>query len=375
MREDINDDEIRLLITHKQDPEQSVKVKESDTSVWEDEPDELLIIDDINAEVAILPCSAEEVEKDVKLSMMPTDYASTIPMDKESSLPLEKKPKHSSKKWLILVGILIIGVLIGIVCFFYYHYKNEMRAYDLTNAVFEPEYNVHYSQIVPQTDLLQTSSLNKWIDTFSDKHDLIGCAIKDTIVNDLSVRIYFPLNSKNVGLSVGKRSLHNANVILAFQAADIRADNKQIVGSFVEKGKQLAIGSSKKGFCAIIDGKITIGMAENSSLYEEAIKKNGDFFRQYPLVADFIPQNTELRSQTIRRALCSLGDKVLVIQTLEKASMHDFSLLLADMGVENAIYLVGGSSTGLVVDTDGQRHDIGSERYNFKYINYIYWER
>ena len=46
----------------------------------------------------------------------------------------------------------------------------------------------------------------------------------------------------------------------------------------------MAWGLSKKGYVSIIEDKITVGVADNSPLFEEATEKGGYFFRQYPLV-------------------------------------------------------------------------------------------
>lgn len=61
------------------------------------------------------------------------------------------------------------------------------------------------------------------------------------------------------------------------QAADVRADNGDIVGAFVLKGEPKAWGLSKKGFCATISGNVTIGVANNTPLFEEATETEGYF--------------------------------------------------------------------------------------------------
>ena len=52
----------------------------------------------------------------------------------------------------------------------------------------------------------------------------------------------------------------------------------------------------------MIDGKVTIGVAENSSLFEEATEKGGYFFRQYPLVDKGTLVENELKSNWRRLA-------------------------------------------------------------------------
>ena len=89
------------------------------------------------------------------------------------------------------------------------------------------------------------------------------------------------------------------------------------------KGKPLAWGLSKKGYCAIIDGKVTIGTAENSPLFEEATEKEGYFFRQYPLVDRGTLVESELKNKTMRKALCDRDGQIFVAVSQTDESMHD----------------------------------------------------
>ena len=50
--------------------------------------------------------------------------------------------------------------------------------------------------------------------------------------------------------------------------------NLQIVGDFVLAGKQLARGIAKKGYAAIMDDKITIGVGTSTPLLQQAIESN-----------------------------------------------------------------------------------------------------
>ena len=101
--------------------------------------------------------------------------------------------------------------------------------------------------------------------------------VRDTVVNDVPLRIHTPVNAMPE-LLVGIPDTNDKSVVLCLQAADIRADNHEIVGAFVLKGELLSRGVAKKGFCAIIDGKIQLGMAESTPLFEEATSKDGYFF-------------------------------------------------------------------------------------------------
>jgi hypothetical protein len=196
--------------------------------------------------------------------------------------------------------------------------------------------------------------------------------LRDTI-NDIPIDIYIPHNAVPE-LMVGVPDLHDKSIILTTQAADIRADNGKIVGAFVKHGEPLSWGLSKKGYCGIIDGKVTVGVSDNSPLFEEATEKGGHFFRQYPLVDNGELVENEPKGKSIRKALCDRGGEIMVIMTQTPESFHDFAQALVDMKVDNAIYLVGAASFGYFRD----RYDhlaIICNKYGrgYRYENFIVW--
>lgn len=199
------------------------------------------------------------------------------------------------------------------------------------------------------------------------------CATLDTTVNDIPLCFYMPLNS-TPDLCLGTSYIGDNSSVLIMQAADIRADNKKIVGAFVLKGKPLAWGLSKKGYCAIIDGVAEIGMADNSPLFEKATETGGYFFRQYALVHNGRIVEQELKTRSLRRGLCQAHGHTFVAETREKTSMHDFSEALTALGVEEAIYLIGGDSRIAWRNNDGSQHDNGAKSpHKFQNINFIRW--
>lgn len=200
---------------------------------------------------------------------------------------------------------------------------------------------------------------------------------KDTVINDVVLSLYIPHNAVPE-LTLGVPTDSGNRIILAAQAADIRKDNKKILGAFVLKGKPLAWGLSKKGYCAIIDNKVTVGVSENSPLFEEATEKEGYFFRQYPLVDNGAIVENEPKNKTMRKALCARAGQVFVAVSETDESFHDFSQALVDLGVENAIYLVGGySSFGWYIGSDGQRILFAPNVHRGIYMNenYIIWRQ
>lgn len=201
--------------------------------------------------------------------------------------------------------------------------------------------------------------------------------VRDTAINDVSLRLYLPVNALPE-LQVGNPDPKDESIILALQAADIRADNQEIVGAFVRKGELLSRGSAKKGFCAIIDWSIQLGMAENTPLFEESIDKEGDFFRQYPLVVEGKMVENKPKGKALRRALCEMDGKILAVSSMERESFHDFAQALADMGVQNAIYLTGADAYGFCrSDADGTpKTTVWGVRQTgkaFENVNFIVW--
>ena len=194
-------------------------------------------------------------------------------------------------------------------------------------------------------------------------------------INDITLDIYIPHNGIP-SLSVGAPDINDGSVIFATQAADIRADNGKIVGAFVLKGKPLSWGLSKKGFCGIIDGEITVGVADNSPLFEKATETGGYFFRQFPLVDNGQLVENEYKGKSIRKALFDRRGEIFVAMSRTPESFHDFAQALVDLGVSNAIYLVGSQSYGVYRDSaDSLTVIYDKYGHRYKYENYILWRK
>ena len=204
--------------------------------------------------------------------------------------------------------------------------------------------------------------------------------IRDTIINDIPIRIFIPHNAE-MSLHIGKMDREDKEVIYAAQAADVRADNGGIVGAFVLKGVPRAWGLSKSGFCASINGVVTVGVAENSPLFEQATEQGGYFFRQYPLVCDGKLVENEPKGKAVRRAICDRQGEIFMVETGTIESFHDFAQALVDLGVDNAIYLVGSAAYGWAVDEDGTLHQFGNDGYYSgnhkipKNTSYVVWRK
>lgn len=198
-------------------------------------------------------------------------------------------------------------------------------------------------------------------------------AISDTVVGSIPLSIFEPVGAMPT-LHIGSDILHDSTAVLVVQAADIRRDNGMIVGAFVDRGQLVSRGQSKSGFCAIIGGKAIVGVADATPYLEQAIESEGYFFRQYPLVVANQVIENKLKNSALRKALVELNGRIMVVAGNRKQTLTDFAQTLADLGVSNAIYLVGSNSNGFAVDADGKRTFFGLDTYDIESnANYIVW--
>lgn len=207
-------------------------------------------------------------------------------------------------------------------------------------------------------------------------NSLPSCTIvTDTLIDTLHLRIFTPYNA-TPELHIGRLDTADTDIILAAMAADLRRDNGRIVGAFVHAGEPLSWGLSKRGYCAIFDGQITIGVAENSPLFEQATEQGGYFFRQYPAVDKGMMVENNPENASFRRALCLLNGKVCIIACTDRVLMNDFSATLVKLGVSEAILLVGGTADGWCRTNDGKMIRLGSSYgKNAKYMNHIVFRK
>lgn len=272
-------------------------------------------------------------------------------------------PRKRLRPWLWgLLAAIVLLLIAGIVLALCLTHSTEDTP---VASAFEP---------TPQQTQLP-HPLRSWL-IDSDTCTARGALRKDTMVNDIPLTILLPIHC-TPRLEIGYSCLcDTAKWVACFQAADIRADNKKIVGAFVLRGNPVSWGLSKRGYCAIIDGIPYVGVSDNSPLFEQATETGGDFFRQYPLVDNGRLVENELKNKSLRRALCQMDGHTLVVMTGTTESLHDFAQALVDIGAENAIYLTGSTSIGWFADTNGVGHPIGDQWLNkiYKNISFIIWQ-
>lgn len=278
------------------------------------------------------------------------------------------KKTLSRKQWMIILFVLIV-LLVGLIIWAVANHKQNkiQQLQEPEPALFEP---VEEPEPMPL----------QWLGNTPDSATIGYTEIKDTVINDIPIRIYIPHNAE-LSLHIGRMNQNDTTVIYVAQAADVRADNGGIVGAFVLKGEPKAWGLSKKGYCASINGQVTIGVADNSPLFEQATEEGGYFFRQYPLVSNGEIVENELKGKSIRRGICERQGEIFMVETGTTESFHDFSQALVDLHVNQAVYLVGSSAYGWAVDKAGIIHEFGDDNYYTgrrkmpKNTSYIVWRR
>ena len=266
------------------------------------------------------------------------------------------------RKWLWWVVAGVLAIALAVTAAIIWSHRRHIG--DIP-GVFDPSAVVDYPDSVKEKVL----PLGNYADTTAKAYTE---HLKLTI-NDIPLDVYIPHNAKP-SLSIGTPDIFDKNIVLVTQAADIRADNGKINGAFVLAGKPMAWGLSKKGYVGIIDDKITVGVADNSPLFEEATEKGGYFFRQYPLVNNGVLVENEPKGKSIRKAICARSGEIIVVMSESPESFHDFAQALVDLQVDNAVYLVGSDSYGYFRDKFDHFVQIYEKRRGgYKYENYIKW--
>ena len=274
------------------------------------------------------------------------------------------------------VWIAIASIIVAIAVVVFVMSNGEEQSTQQQEQVAEPE-----PALFEPVEIIEVESAEReWFGSDVDPAQDGFTEIVDTLINDIPLRLFIPHNAE-MSLHIGKINKEDKNIIYVAQAADIRADNGGIVGAFVLEGKPLAWGLSKKGFCASINGVVSVGVADNSPLFEQATEQEGYFFRQYPLVSDGQLIDNEPKGKAIRRAICDRVGEIFMVESGTPESFHDFAQALVDLGVDQAIYLVGSSAYGWAVDEAGVIYEFGEDNYYTgrrkmpKNTSYIVWRR
>ena len=198
--------------------------------------------------------------------------------------------------------------------------------------------------------------------------------VSDETINDVPLRIYIPRNAiPELSLSLPDET--DSTIVFVYTASDVGENDYGILDDYVLKGKVLAKGVRKEGFCSIINNTLTVGVSPKTPLLQDAIQEKGYFFRQYPLVSNSKAIDNKPKGKSVRRALAIRKGDIIMIESLDRESFHDFAQALADSGVSDAIYLAGGIAVcGWYRDKQGKQTFFGTKKDNFlKGVNFIVW--
>lgn len=277
-----------------------------------------------------------------------------------------KQTDQGGRKWLwISLGAVAVVAVVLVLVLSLSGRKRTNNEAEVVPELFDP---------VPVVEQPSESESEKkaWLGDYSDDTTPYTEHIRRTI-NDINLDIYIPHNARP-SLLLGVPDPSDSRIIFANQAADVRADNGKINGAYVLAGKPLAWGLSKKGYVAVIDGEVTVGVADNSPLFEKATETGGYFFRQYALVDNGVLVENAPKNKAVRKAICDRAGEIMVVMSESKESFHDFAQALVDLQVDNAVYLVASISHGFYRDRDGEFQMI-YERGQIRYPNenYILW--
>lgn len=273
--------------------------------------------------------------------------------------PLRKKPSNRRFPWVALIlGVcFVVAVILLLVFFLYPNNSPAPRPLDIRKEQTNHSASSGKSQVIDST-----ITERPYVEMF------------DTVAGNERLTIFIPKFAKPK-LHIGTDILKDNDAVFVLQAADIRKDNGGIVGAYVSEGELLSRGQSKAGFCAIISDEVSVGVSDATPYFEKAIESNGYFFRQYPLVVGGQMVENKLKFSSLRRALAEWNGEIVVVMGHSPMTLNEFAETLIDLGVSNAIYLIGSTSYGFAKDKNGDRIIFGEEEINPpKNSNYIVWE-
>ena len=265
-----------------------------------------------------------------------------------------KEPRNIKR--LVILALVVVAVVAGVVALVVTRPNTALTE----NNETEEQIPIYGEEPEPVVDVVVDTEHFSRIKVAEGERAFTE--LRDTTINDVPLRLYIPHNAE-LSLHVGKMDREDEDVVYTAEAAFIRADNHAILGAFVLKGEPLAWGLSMRGYCASIDGEVTVGVADNSPLFEEAINRGGYFFRQYPLVDNGVFVANEPKNKSVRRAICERRGEIFMIESLTKESFHDFTQALVDLGVDNAVNLAGSEAYGWAIDRDGVKHEFGTPNF------------
>ncbi len=195
--------------------------------------------------------------------------------------------------------------------------------------------------------------------------------VKDSM--DYSLITYKPINC-NVILTAIRPDTAATDIFFAASAAFTAKNYKEIVGRFVGIDTVIAnTTENETGLCSLTGNQAYIGPINDSLMYYyHAVQdENECYFQQMLLI--YNEQKVECKifgkqKPTFRRALVIKDNELLVIESLNRMNIDDFTDMMIEIGCTDAIYMdMGTWSEGFFVDEKGDKTVIGALRQNTKH--------
>ena len=118
-----------------------------------------------------------------------------------------------------------------------------------------------------------------------------------------------------------------------------------------------------------------MGKSRETAMFERAVEEEGYFFRQFSLIHDGKYGEKLPKGKGVRRALCYYQENIVIIESTDRESLHDFAQALKDMGVKESISLVGSVQLPLFEDENGKRVINKIEHKEEAQETYIVWRK
>ena len=95
---------------------------------------------------------------------------------------------------------------------------------------------------------------------------------------------------------------------------------------------------------------------------------------KYPLVENGKAIDNKPKGKAIRRALAIRNNEVIMVESCNRESFHDFAQALADIGIADAIYLVGSHNIfGWYRTQNNEIQHFGNAAGEVRGGNYLVW--
>ena len=258
-------------------------------------------------------------------------------------------PRHRKQwAWIAAAVIAVVALIVGGI------YMGKKIAYRMRWAV-SFEYPVSRSSADMIKELTKTS-----VDTTAS-----GVTMTVDSMNNVPFKLY-QLHNLKADFAILAPADSDSTLCLAVHAWDYYwDDNKQYrhLGDYIYKGKDIANGSGRAGFVAVVGDRWLMGISPEDSVKDYVAQHGGSMFRQFALVSagQICVKQFVLKGKVTRAALARMKVKgtnhFYFVETIHKESLYDFAEALADYGFIDAIYLTGGTNDDTFYrDLDGKTH-------------------